>query len=136
MKRVHEFTCDVCGKHKRHEDDVSTGYGTIGNFKACFECCGKLDELQMVNDGKTVLYLSYDQEPRKYSYTGFIYPKNARLINWPGTLSIPIRVVKVGRHNIAGCRFDVWFKLHGQEWHGVQYGANTQICHCRRIKRR
>lgn len=42
------------------------------------------------------------------------------------------------RHNIARWRYDTWFRLPGDEfiWHGVRYGDNTQILHCRRTKRR
>jgi hypothetical protein len=56
------------------------------------------------------------------------------LTNWPGSLSIQVRRIKTGHHNIAGKRYDVWFTFEGHEWHGVQYGDNTQICHCRKLK--
>jgi hypothetical protein len=40
-----------------------------------------------------------------------------------------------GRHNIAGVRYDVWFRgPDGHVWWGVQYGDMTQICHCKRTK--
>ena len=63
-----------------------------------------------------------------------LYLSNGEVMNWPGTLRFPAHVRK-GRHNIAGSRYDVWFAgPDGFQWHGVQYGDNTQICHCKRTK--
>lgn len=55
------------------------------------------------------------------------------ITNWPGTLEFPALQVRSGRHNIAGTRIDVWFFVGKQQWHGVQYGEWTQICHCKRL---
>ena len=55
--------------------------------------------------------------------------------------------VTVPRRPAWGCRepfsyeaeansttYDVWFiGPDGKEWHGVQYGDLTQVCHCRRV---
>ena len=39
--------------------------------------------------------------------------------------------------DIAGKRLDVWFYgPDGYIWHGVQYGDNTQIVHCKRSSER
>ena len=32
MKRVHEFICDVCGKHKRHEDNGRLHEKCLGTY--------------------------------------------------------------------------------------------------------
>lgn len=58
----------------------------------------------------------------------------AKLTNWPGTLNLPINTIKVGRHNIARRRYDFWFTFESANWHGVQYGDNTQLAHCRKVK--
>lgn len=56
--------------------------------------------------------------------------------NWPHTLVFRAHG-QVGRHNIAGKRYDVWFNgPDGYEWHGVTYGDWTQLCHCKRTKRK
>jgi len=57
--------------------------------------------------------------------------------NWPGTLRFACSKPKIGRHNIAGRRYDVWFDgPDGHRWHGVQYGEWTQVLHCRKLGRR
>jgi hypothetical protein len=66
--------------------------------------------------------------------------RNIRVANWPGTLEFKVAKMTVGHHNIAGTRYDVWFTVVNVEtgcrenWHGVQYGENTMICRCRRLK--
>ena len=103
-----------------------TGYGTDSAGKtACYECCAEQDRKQMREDGRITLYLSPDLE---------INPQAWKVTNWPGTLRFPVGRLHKGRHNIAGTRYDVWFMFDNQTWHGVQYGENTQVCHCKRVK--
>jgi len=130
-----EFTCSRCGEHKTHTSPISTGYGVNDKGeKICFACCGDLDREQMQETGKAVLYLSHEQKGKAFMQCTWIYPQKGYVSNWPGTLSIPVRAIKIGSHNVAGRRFDFWFTFEGEEWHGVQYGNNTQIAHCRRLK--
>lgn len=57
--------------------------------------------------------------------------------NWPGTLTFKATGVTRGRHNWGIPRWDVWFNgPDGHVWHGVNYGNNTQIVHCRRTAKR
>lgn len=124
-------TCSVC-RRPMYSEGGTTGYGRddLGN-RTCFVCCGEYDAAYMRTTGKNMLYLvtegvqsiARNHPPRHFT---------ARVTNWPGTLDIPCQV-KVGRHNIAGRRYDAWFKFEGQEWHGVQYGDNTQIIRCKRL---
>lgn len=109
-----------CGHAIGAHDPVTSGYGTEPNTgrRLCFKCCGLKDEEAMRKTGRITLYLS--------GQPGFY-----KLTNWPGTLKIAPYRVRKGRHNIAGSRYDVWFSFNGQEWHGVQYGENTQLCHCK-----
>lgn len=114
------FDCSVCGQAKPvPTDSCTTGYGyDAENRKVCFACCAIRDKAQMDADGKTVLYLGENE-----------------VTNWPGTLRYRVWRMVIGRHNMAGKRFDVWFHDHlGKSWHGVQYGEMTQLCHCRRLK--
>lgn len=127
------FKCSKCGEVKPVHKDGGTGYGLFGKSKrkVCYACCAELDKLDMVKTGKALLYLSH--------HCG-LQPANAlplpqvwTVSNWPGTLKFNAHV-RVGAHNIAGKRYDAWFKDHtGRNWHGVTIGDNTQICHCRRL---
>ena len=97
MKRVHEFICDVCGKHKRHEDDVSTGYGTIGNFKACFECCGKEENAE--RSQKPVKSITITIEWKKSRTWGMNPNANAQVEYKDGTYD-------TGSASASGCGYD------------------------------
>jgi hypothetical protein len=112
-------TCDICGEKIHKPDHLGTGYGTTRDGEtACYECCASIDQDAMRSEGRITLYLSEDA-----------------VTNWPGTLRFPTHRRTTGRHNMARVRYDVWFLDHeGDEWHGVQYGDNTQICHCKRRK--
>lgn len=125
--------CKKCGKVCNHEEPF-TGYGVYDGQTYCYDCCGIIERAALLEEGKAVLYLTLDQEPQLYNKRGWYYPKSAKLSNWPGTFSISIHAIKVGGHNITGRRFDVWFKFYGSQWHGVQYGDNTQLCHVRRLR--
>ena len=74
----------------------------------------------MRQHGRITLYLAKHDD--KYEVT-----------NWPSSLRLKASV-KVGNHNIAGSRYDTWFNFEGVVWHGVCYGENTQLCHCKRTK--
>ena len=113
-----ETLCD-CG-HIAISEGCGTGYGVNREGeKICFACCGEQDKQAMREDGKATLYLS-----------------NNEITNWPGTLRLRADYVRTGRHNIAGKRYDVWFHFENQQWHGVQYGDNTNILHCKKLKQR
>lgn len=76
----------------------------------------------MVETGKAWLYLV--ENNGQYEIT-----------NWSGSLRFSIGRVRKGRHNIARYRYDTWFTgPDGKTWHAVQYGDNTQIAHCKRVK--
>lgn len=118
------FRCFDCKRELPVKTDGGTGYGCFGksNRKVCYECCAKRDIAQMSRDGKTTMYFTH--KSGEQSYVG----------NWPGSLKIDCRV-RVGNHNMAGRRYDVWFTgPDGKKWHGVTYGDNTQLCHCKRMK--
>lgn len=128
----HEFVCADCGEKKVHVNPNGcggTGYGTGPNGeKVCYACCGKRDSAEMTERGRAVLYLTV-------AGPNAAAPNWPVVTNWPGTLKIPVKHRRIGRHNIAGVREDVWFTgPDGREWHGVCYGRNTQLCHCRRLK--
>jgi len=116
-----EFTCHTCKQTKLIPIEGGTGYGCDKDHNTiCYDCCAVQDKRQMEETGKIVLYL----DTHKGTVT-----------NWPGTLSIRCDRIKVGGHNWGINRYDAWFTDHrGKEWHGVQYGDNTQIVHCHRMR--
>lgn len=117
----------ICSKCKKEKSIVSAGGGTGYGInrqgrKVCYQCCAEVDRAQMDKTGRAVLYLSHSSG------------NAGEVTNWPGTMRFSV-FVKEGRHNIAGKRYDVTFKDHaGRRWHGVTYGNDTQLCHCRRLK--
>lgn len=128
MSKV-KFTCTQCKKEIVFDtaNGVGTGYGTyyVGD-KICYPCCGINDENRLLGLGigeKMSLY--FDEDGIK---------------NWPGTFHIPRYKSKVGNHNIAGNREDVWFNYFNkktnerQYYWGVVYGDWTEICHIKRVK--
>jgi len=118
------FVCSDCGKEKDiPEDSITTGYGIDNEGKkVCFACCGLRDRKTMVDEGRIALYLT--KKPDGWFVT-----------NWPGTLSFRVTSHRIGSHNIAGTRDDVWFTgPDDKPWWGVCIGSNTQITRCRRIK--
>jgi len=113
------FECKICGKTKVNFNKLTTGYGIDpkDNLPVCFSCCGEQDKQYMRENKKITLYWH-----------------NGEITNWPGTLRIKENNHSVGRHNIAGNRYDVWFCFEDKPWHGVQYGDMTQLLHCRQVK--
>lgn len=137
MKKTTVFTCGVCHKEITQEhEDFTTGYGIDSKHeKICYNCCAEEDKQFMRDNGKITLYLvkRYDnQEPDRFGF----HPYNYFVINWPSSLEIKCYYHNKGKHNMAGTRYDVWFKFEGYVWHGVQYGENTQLCHCKKTKQR
>lgn len=118
-----------CGHTIDKPDGFGAGYGADSDGrKYCYECCGKLDRVRMSETGRATLYLTHNDSRSWFDW---------RVGNWPGTLSFKPLYGRTGHHNIARKRYDVWFNgPDGHVWHGVTYGDNTQICHCRRTKER
>jgi hypothetical protein len=133
----HRFVCADCGEEKVHVNPNGcggTGYATVkedGIEKTvCYDCCAQRDRADMAARGRIVLYLT-EERGLQGGWIRYV------VTNWPGTLRIPVAYSRAGSHNIAGSRRDVWFTdSDGCEWHGVCYGNNTQLCHCRRLKRK
>lgn len=127
-----------CGHVESEHGEFTRGYGTDseGN-RFCFDCCTDQDKKQMMDTGKIALYLvSIPEDELPVIRGGMSYDSRviAHITNWPGMISIPIYGISKGRHNWAYVRYDVWFTFAGEEWHGTQYGNDTQLCHCKRLK--
>jgi hypothetical protein len=135
------FYCSCCKKNVSIEhSECTTGYATKrNNHKVCYNCCAKLDKERMIKDGQITLYLT--MLPKGMKKDGTIatigldaISQLAKITNWPGSLIIWGRWKK-GRHNIVNNRYDVWFMFENSQWHGVQYGDNTQLLHCKQVKK-
>lgn len=84
----------------------------------------------MIETGRATLYLTVTSGV----ISSYRSATHGKITNWPGSLSFPC-IVRKGRHNIARVRYDANFAgPDGNRWHGVQYGDNTQIIHCKRLK--
>ncbi len=124
MQTADMTICDRCGS-RCEGAGIGSGYGrTTEGLHHCYPCCGEVDRERMKADGRATLYLARVNNG----------PNGFELTNWPGTLRIPVRYSSTGRHNMARTRRDVYFTFEGREWHGTQYGENTQLCHCRAMK--
>lgn len=117
-----------CGHAPSPHSDFTTGYGQDAQGRThCYACCAENDKASMIETGRATLYLTREQPDAAAAPAWYV-------TNWPGSLRMHAFVRK-GRHNMAGKRYDVWFTgPDGKDWHGVTYGDNTQICHCRRLK--
>ena len=133
------FRCGECGEVKPIQTNGGTGYGwndTQPDSKPiCYECCGKREVASMLETGRATLYLTQpERSGPSYRLDSYGGRGHAVVTNWPGTLKLNA-YVKRGAHNIARPRYDAWFTgPDGKPWHGVTYGDNTQLCHCRRVK--
>jgi len=117
-----KFTCSYCRQEKEVKDDVGTGYATNDKGeKICYTCCARIELDFLIEHKKGILYL-VQQDNRTV------------LQNWPGSLTINVSSMRKGKHNIARTRYDVWFSIDKTNWHGVQYGETTQICHVKQLK--
>jgi hypothetical protein len=110
-----------CGHPESEHSNLTTGYGRDAEGKRhCFVCCAGRDQNEMLETGKITLYLDQDKH---------------RATNWPGSLVFKVGHIAKGRHNMARVRYDTWFTgPDGHEWHGVQFGDNTQLLHCKRTR--
>lgn len=121
------FVCSTCKQElpARTEDGLFGNYGIDRNDqKQCYACIGKIEGMALANARKFEKFVHYlTKENGQW-----------RVTNWPGTLIIQLGYVKEGRHNIAGKRYDFWFRFSNREFWGVCYGDNTQIAHIRCIK--
>lgn len=85
----------------------------------CDNCSSLFQKAEMVVTGKTKLY-----------DTGGMH-----LSNYSNTLHFDIIGSQRGNHNIAPCRIDFWFNgPDNHTWHGILYGNNTCVVHCKRNK--
>jgi hypothetical protein len=103
---------------------AGTGYAIDeAGALVCYACAAKEEEKFMREYGRIALYL-----------VGKV--GEFEVVNWSGTFRIPVKHSKRGEHNFAGTRRDVWFNFGGYEWHGVQYGEHSELCHCAKTNRK
>ena len=131
------FTCSRCNASKPVQPSGGTGYAVSSEgAKVCYACCADVDRAAMIETGRATLYLTPENRPTP---TGAARYLNARgdVRNWPGTLRFPFSGLTVGAHNFAGRVYNAYFTgPDGATWVARQYGDNTSIAHCRRLKSR
>ena len=115
------MTCSICNKAITKPNHGGTGYGVdADDNKVCYACCGNQDAAYMDENDRITLYLS-----------------KGEITNWPGTYRRRAVVVEKKRgHNWGLTRRDAYFRNGADYWWGVQYGENTELCHCRKLKHR
>lgn len=133
----------TCGHEPSKHSEHTTGYGTDREGRTfCYECLASIDTGAMLKDGhsrRLPLYLT-SETPLQRGHGAAFHQGTGRqwsVGNWPGSLRFPVRHAKIGSHNIAGRRYDVWFDgPDGYVWHGTQYGDWTMVVHCKRTRER
>lgn len=121
-----------CGHPESDHSSITRGYGWMNGERHCYDCCAERDRYQMLETGKATLYLTLKDA---FTPDGNPNGKTGEISNWPGSLKFRTGPIRKGRHNMARVRYDTWFTgPDGKEWHAVQYGDNTQIAHCKRVK--
>lgn len=106
------------------DNNFTMGYAlNINNEKICFFCCGELDQETMRKDGVINLYFTHGED------------EHSMISNWSGSFKTWC-IYLIGDHNWRLKRYDVWFTFEGYWWHGVTIGDNTQVCHCKKTKKK
>lgn len=116
IKKETTFTCSVCHLNLALQTSGGTGYAISSEGKkVCYKCVGERDanELKNAKPGDRFTH----------------YISNGRVINWPGTLDIPVMFSRKSFHNMAGKngRMDVWFNYEGKHFWGVNVGDNDLL---------
>ena len=134
MRQPAAIMC-ACGHMESEHPDSTRGYGQGANGKTkCYACLAEDDKKYMRDHGKITLYLTCEPVTAKRNESYQLYV-DSKISNWPGSLTIPCRVKRNRNgHNWGLTRYDAWFKFEGREWHGVLYGDNTQLIHCKQLK--
>lgn len=116
------FHCACCDKDITHHSGHTTGYAQCDNKKYCFDCCGDYDRRCLETENSYILYLTEDNG---------IW----RITNWPGTLCFPARYGRSFLHFGRVKAIRVYFEDHkGNSWRATQYGDDTQVARCKKIK--
>lgn len=116
-----------CG-HLSTPDGVASGHAINDDGKRiCYDCCAEIEKQSMIDTGRATLYLVNVNSTGAGHY---------EVTNWPGNMRFKVSHHRIGKHNIAGKRIDVYFTGPDRNmWWGVSYGSMTQIVHCKRIKK-
>ncbi len=110
-----------------------------GQVRICYDCAADYERDHMCLTGRATLYLLGDDSPYRDLAPRWrcrvLGDDKLRVTDWPGRLVFKCSAYRLGRHNIAGRRIDVWFDgPDGHVWHGVNIGDN-QVLRCRRTKK-
>jgi hypothetical protein len=120
------YKCRTCGKV-----DVTVKPGScFGNYaiyrngrKHCIDCAHKSELKAAIKTGQFTAYLVEDTTT------------SGRIVSFPGLEFAKVHGIRRSWHNMAGRngRRDVWFRMAGRTWHGVNIGDN-QVVRCKVVK--
>ena len=124
----------TCGHAPSEHSSFATGYGSDNDGNTyCYDCCADRERASMTETGSATLCLVESPNPKKIGSDGTM--PDVEITDWAGKLRFRPGTMRKGQHNMARTRTDVWFRgPDGREWHGVQYGENSQVLHCKRSK--
>lgn len=123
------FICDFCKKEFPSVSEINNkisfaNYDTWQSkgkyIKICKTCSGEYWEKLLSN------------LPKQSKIT--LYLHNNEVSNWTGTFKKKIGYVKESWHNIGGKRYDFWFSVGNNKFHGFQIGNLNEIAHCKVLK--
>jgi hypothetical protein len=128
--------CDRCNQTIIRPSEYLPGYGTIDGQKLCYACCADVERESMIRTGKATLYLVSSNETILNGNAAGLSRKVYEVTDWPGKLRFSVPHVRRSVHNLATWRYDFQFTgPDGKVWSGVNYGDNTQIARCKRLKK-
>ena len=130
------MNCARCNQTIIRPSEYLPGYGTYKGQKLCYACCANMEREDMISTGKAVLYLVSRDETILSGNAAGLVRKTYEVTDWPGNLRFPVSHVRRSVHNLATWRYDFQFiGPDGKVWSGVNYGDNTQIARCKRLKK-
>lgn len=114
------FICHQCKQQKPIQNTGGTGYATDNDEnKICYDCCG-------INDAENLKFL-------KIGETATLYWDGGNIINWPGTLKIPVKSPGIWVTGFKRKTTHIEFIYAGQYYKALNTD-NNQIARIRRVK--
>ena len=111
--------CSLCTQPYT-ADNKLVAYSLSGQRTYCLACSSIVENQANAASDRITLYYGYGRADV--------------VTNWTGDIRFRVERTKTGNHNMTGRRADVWFTAYGSRWHGVQYGSDTELLHCTRLK--
>jgi hypothetical protein len=120
------YKCRTCGKVEANDKTGTYGVNysvDLRGRKHCLDCAHKRELKDAIKTGQFTAYLVDDTAT------------SGRIVSFHGLEFAKVHGIRRSWHNMAGRngRRDVWFRMAGRTWHGVNIGDN-QIVRCKALK--